>query len=307
MTTTVATIGMAIDEVSAEEKLFELAQRKAKVYSESSLVPKEYQKNVGNVLIAQNMATRMGADVLMVMQNLYLVHGRPGWSAQFLIGTFNSCGRFSAIRYRFSGKVDTDDWGCTAYCVELSTQEELVGTKVTIGIAKKEGWFAKSGSKWQTIPECEDEDQLQGRYRMQFIQGAKPGTHDAGFAFIFSRPDRTAKRRVMCNDTAICSPCDGTQPTVPSESDVTCAVVDGEPNQLSLSATDLGVGDPADGIDWADLLPRTGYTGTYLIEYEPLADTRAGIERSLAHLRAAGFEIELQSLSGLGAAAEVAG
>ena len=153
MSTTVATIGMAIDEVSAEEKMFELAQRKAKVYSESSLVPKEYQKNVGNVLIAQNMASRMGADVLMVMQNLYLVHGRPGWSAQFLIGTFNSCGRFSAIRYRFSGKVDTDDWGCTAYCVELGTQEELTGTRVTVGIAKKEGWFAKAGSKWQTIPE----------------------------------------------------------------------------------------------------------------------------------------------------------
>ena len=149
----ITAIDTAMDEVSAEEKLFELAQRKAKVYSESSLVPKEYQKNVGNVLIAQNMATRMGADVLMVMQNLYLVHGRPGWSAQFLIGTFNSCGRFSAIRYRFSGKPDTEDWGCTAYCVELSTNEELVGTKVTIGIAKKEGWFSKSGSKWQTIPE----------------------------------------------------------------------------------------------------------------------------------------------------------
>lgn len=149
----ITTIDTAMDEVSTEEKLFELAQRKAKVYSESSLVPKEYQKNVGNVLIAQNMATRMGADVLMVMQNLYLVHGRPGWSAQFLIGTFNSCGRFSAIRYRFSGKPDTEDWGCTAYCVELSTNEELVGTKVTIGIAKKEGWFSKSGSKWQTIPE----------------------------------------------------------------------------------------------------------------------------------------------------------
>ena len=149
----ITTIDTAMDEVSAEEKLFELAQRKAKVYSESSLVPKEYQKNVGNVLIAQNMATRMGADVLMVMQNLYLVHGRPGWSAQFLIGTFNSCGRFSAIRYRFSGKADTDEWGCTAYCVELATNEELVGTKITIGIAKKEGWFSKSGSKWQTIPE----------------------------------------------------------------------------------------------------------------------------------------------------------
>lgn len=147
------TINQALEQVQVEEKLFELAQRKAKVYSESSLVPKEYQRNVGNVLIATDMARRMGADVLMVMQNLYIVHGRPGWSAQFLIATFNSCGRFSAIRYRFKGKPGSDDWGCVAYCVETATNEELVGTEITIGIAKKEGWYGKAGSKWQTIPE----------------------------------------------------------------------------------------------------------------------------------------------------------
>jgi hypothetical protein len=52
------------------------------------------------------------------------------------------------------------------------------------------------------------------------------------------------------------------------------------------------VGDVADGIDWADLLPRTGYNGTFLVEYEPLHDTRDGIRRSLAALQAAGFELE---------------
>ncbi len=52
------------------------------------------------------------------------------------------------------------------------------------------------------------------------------------------------------------------------------------------------VGDAADGIDWAALLPKTGYAGTYLIEYEPLEDTRAGIDRSLAHLAAVGFAVE---------------
>ena len=50
--------------------MFELAQRKAKIYAQSDLVPKEYRDNIGNVLIAQNMAARMGADTLMVMQNL---------------------------------------------------------------------------------------------------------------------------------------------------------------------------------------------------------------------------------------------
>lgn len=53
--------------------------------------------------------------------------------------------------------------------------------------------------------------------------------------------------------------------------------------------TAAAVGDAPDGIDWAALLPRTGFTGTHLVEYEPLADTRAGIDRSLAHLAAVGF------------------
>lgn len=54
----------------------------------------------------------------------------------------------------------------------------------------------------------------------------------------------------------------------------------------------VAVGDVPDGIDWGDLLPRTGYDGTYLVEYEPLHDTVDGIRRSLAALETAGFELE---------------
>lgn len=146
-------IDAAMAEIKNQEKLFELAQRRAKVYANSTLVPKEYQGNIGNVLIAENMARRMGADVLMVMQNLYIVHGRPGWSSQFLIATFNANGRFSAIRYRFDGDRRSDDWGCIAYCTEHSTGEEIEGTRITMGMAKAEGWVSKSGSKWKTMPE----------------------------------------------------------------------------------------------------------------------------------------------------------
>ncbi len=143
----------ALAQVEAEQKLFELAQRKAQIYAKSSLVPKEYQNNIGNVLIAENMAKRMNADTLMVMQNLYVVHGKPGWSATFLIACFNSCGRFSAIKYSFSGEAGTDSWGCTAYATELATGEKICGTTITIAMAKKEGWVSKSGSKWQSMPE----------------------------------------------------------------------------------------------------------------------------------------------------------
>jgi hypothetical protein len=143
----------ALSQVEQEEKLFELAQRKAQIYAKSTLVPKEYQNNVGNVLIATNMAHRMGADVLMVMQNLFVVHGRPGWSSQFLIGTFNTNGRFTAIKYRFTGEPKTPEWGCQAYCTEKNTGEVIEGTWITWDMANREGWVNKAGSKWQTIPE----------------------------------------------------------------------------------------------------------------------------------------------------------
>jgi hypothetical protein len=134
---------------------FELAQRAAKMMSMSTLLPKEYQGNAGfsNCVIALNMAARMGADPLMVAQNLVVVHGRPTWSSQFLIATFNSCGRFSAIRYEFSGKPNTDDYGCRAWAIEKETGEKLTGSMITIGLSKKEGWYGRNGSKWQTMPD----------------------------------------------------------------------------------------------------------------------------------------------------------
>ena len=136
-----------------DSQSFELAQRVAKCFAMSTLVPKDYQNNLPNCVIALNMASRMGADPLMVIQNLHIVHGRPGWSAQFLIATFNKCGRFSAIRYEFVGQEGTDTWGCRAKATELATGEVLTGTTVTLAMAKKEQWYQKNGSKWQTMPE----------------------------------------------------------------------------------------------------------------------------------------------------------
>lgn len=132
---------------------FEFTQRAATLLSKSTLVPKDYQGNLPNCVIALNMASRMGADPLMVMQNLYIVYGRPGWSSQFLISTFNTSGKFSAIRYEWVGKKGTDEFGCKAWAIEKSTGEKLEGSTVTVDISKKEGWYAKNGSKWPTMTE----------------------------------------------------------------------------------------------------------------------------------------------------------
>ena len=128
-------------------------QRQARALAASTLVPQQFQDNLPNCLIALEMAQRIGASPLMVAQNLYVVHGRPGWSAKFLIASFNQCGRFSAIRFRWQGTQEKDDWGCRAYATERENGKEIQGPLITIGLAKKEGWHQKNGSKWQTIPE----------------------------------------------------------------------------------------------------------------------------------------------------------
>lgn len=132
---------------------FELMQRAARLLASSTLVPKEYQGNLPNCVIALNMAQRVGADPLQVMQNLYVVHGRPGWSSQFLIATFNQCGRFSAMRFEFFGETGKDNWGCRAWAIEKETGEKITGADITIKTAKDEGWYSKNGSKWKTMPQ----------------------------------------------------------------------------------------------------------------------------------------------------------
>lgn len=133
---------------------FELLQRQANMFSKSTLVPTQFQgeHNIGNAVIALEMAQRMNASPLMVMQNLYVVHGNPGWSSKFLIATFNQCGRFEAIKYKKTGTEGTDSQGVIAYTREKGSNEIIYGPEVTIGIAKQEGWYDKKGSKWRTIP-----------------------------------------------------------------------------------------------------------------------------------------------------------
>lgn len=178
---------------------FELSQRIAKMLSSSTLVPEQYratiQKKAGkdeygnqlwreepnpnglsNCVIALNMSNRMGADPLMVMQNLYLVNGRPSWSSQFIMAGINSSGRFSALRFelkdlgekevefvetvwenrkpkKISKTVKINDFSCVAWAIERETGERLESSKITIEMAVKEGWYTKEGSKWQTMSE----------------------------------------------------------------------------------------------------------------------------------------------------------
>ncbi len=165
------------------EQAFEFIQRRAKLYTQSALVPEIYRGNtpgaLANTIIALNIAARIHADELMVMQNLYVIEGRPSWSSTFIISALNSCGRFSPLHFEVKDLgprkvVFTQSWkdkntgerksvdksieltsnlSCTAWAYDISTGEKLIGPEVSYEMAILEGWWTRFGSKWQTMPE----------------------------------------------------------------------------------------------------------------------------------------------------------
>lgn len=136
--------------IQTNQGAFALTLQTAELFAKADIVPKAFQGNPGNCFIAIQLAERMKADPFLVMQNVDIIHGKPGFSSKFLIGCFNSCGRFSAIRYEH----DEQDGGRTRACAtELATGREILGPWVSMNMAKAEGWLSKNGSKWQTMPE----------------------------------------------------------------------------------------------------------------------------------------------------------
>lgn len=141
-----------IPSIFTDIKAFENAQRMVKPLADSALVPDTFRGKIGDCMIALEMANRTGASPLSIMQNMYIVHGKPAWSSQFLIAAINSSGRFSPLRYTQTGERGTDSYGMIAWAYD-ATGEKLEGPEVTIGMAKKEGWYGKNGSKWPTMPD----------------------------------------------------------------------------------------------------------------------------------------------------------
>lgn len=137
-----------------DNKLLAQAYKAAQYLSSSDLVPEQTYKNKPqNCLIALDLANRINMSPLVVMQNLYIVKGKPAWSGQFCVSLINACGRFSPLDF-----VATEN-GMFCKAARLSDGVVLTGPEVTWDMVKSEGWLDKNGSKWKTMP------QLMFRYR----------------------------------------------------------------------------------------------------------------------------------------------
>lgn len=140
-------------QIARENAAFEMLQRQAKMFAASSLVPKEFGGNVANCAIGINIAKRLGADPFMVLQNIDIIHGRPSFRATFLIAMVNAAGRFEPLQFRMDGEEGKPNRSCVAWTKSKPDGTTLEGPKITLEMAKAEGWSTKAGSKWLTMPE----------------------------------------------------------------------------------------------------------------------------------------------------------
>lgn len=131
---------------------FEHAQRVAKMLATSTMIPEHFRNNVGNCVIALNLAERFMADPFMVMQNVYVVHGRPGLEGKLVIALINQCGKFTPLKFNMAKDNKGNIVSCTAIATHKETKEQLEQA-VTWEMVTKEGWDKKSGSKWLTMPD----------------------------------------------------------------------------------------------------------------------------------------------------------
>lgn len=137
---------------SERSSALDVAWREAKALAAADIVPQGYAGKPANCLIAIEFANRIGCTPMFVMQNTPIIHGRPGLQGQFAIALMQRMPEYADHDWEEIGKPGTDDWG-KRFVMTYKDGRTKKGLAVTIALAKKEGWYSKSGSKWQTMPE----------------------------------------------------------------------------------------------------------------------------------------------------------
>ena len=125
--------------------------RAAQMRSQTSIIPQSYQNKPQDCFVAIEMANRMGVSPMVVMQNMYVVKGKPSWAGQACTMLINSCGKFKDVKHIYTGEKGKPNRGCYVTATRISDGSQVDGVEVTMQMAQSEGWT--SNSKWRNMPE----------------------------------------------------------------------------------------------------------------------------------------------------------
>lgn len=142
---------IALNSVWENKDSFNQLLRAAQMLSQTSIIPQSYQGKPQDCFVAIEMANRMGVSPMVVMQNMYVVKGKPSWAGQACTMLINSCGKFRDVKHIYTGEKGKPNRGCYVTATRISDGSQVDGVEVTLQMAQAEGWT--SNSKWKNMPE----------------------------------------------------------------------------------------------------------------------------------------------------------
>lgn len=121
--------------------LMETAQRSAMAFAKSGLVPAHFTNNPGACFVAIHLARNLEIDPFMLMQNMYVVHGKPAFEGKLVIALVNKRGPYPAgVKFTYSG--EGAKRSCQAAGKRADGDIDLV--EVSLEQVKAMGWYDKN-------------------------------------------------------------------------------------------------------------------------------------------------------------------
>lgn len=164
------------------------AYEMAKMLACSKVIPKSYQNNPADCMIAVDMSVRMDIPVMFVMQNMYTVHGMPTWSGKACIALLQNNKTFGDINYIYTGEKGTESYGCHIETTRVSDGKKICGTLITMKMANDEHWT--KNEKWHTMPDQMLAYRAASFFARMYIPYALMGINVEGEAEDIVRNDR---------------------------------------------------------------------------------------------------------------------
>ena len=144
------TTELATNSVWENKDAFNQILRAADMLSKTSIIPQSYQNKPQDCFVAIEMANLMGVSPIVVMQNMYVVKGKPSWAGQACTMLINSCGKFKDVKHIYTGEKGKPNRGCYVTATRISDGSQVDGVEVTMQMAQSEGWT--SNSTWRNMP-----------------------------------------------------------------------------------------------------------------------------------------------------------
>ena len=141
----------------------------AQKISSSSMVPKQYQGNPTNTLIAMQWGYEIGLAPMQALQNIAVINGKPSIYGDALLALVRKDPRCMGIDEKMEGENETMNAVCILKRKHIDGSIELIKREFNVQMAMRAGLWGKQGP-WTQYPER----MLQHRARGNCLRDAFP-------------------------------------------------------------------------------------------------------------------------------------